>query len=73
MHMSNKEEEETTNIHDKHEEEEPEILICKVQNTIKALKDRKSPGTDNVNGELIKNGGEITAEVLHRICNRILN
>lgn len=42
-------------------------MISEVQNAIKALKDRKSPGADNVNGELIKNGGEITAEVLHRI------
>jgi len=47
------------------------ILREEVAQAIKSLKRGKSPGEDGVPGELLISGGEITVDIMHRICNKI--
>ncbi|CAH1240999.1 Hypp6277 [Branchiostoma lanceolatum] len=49
----------------------PDILESEVVAAIKALKLGKSPGIDNVPGELLKAGGETVARLYTRICNHV--
>ena len=53
------------------EDSEDIILMSEIQEAIKMLKKDKSPGVDNIPGELIQAGGEHMATALHNICNQI--
>ena len=48
-----------------------EPLRSEVEWAIKKLRDRKSPGCDNLPGELIKAGGEGCVYVYHVPCKKI--
>ena len=48
-----------------------EPLRSEVEWAIKKLRDRKSPGCDNLPGELIKAGGEGCVDVYHVLCKQI--
>ena len=43
-----------------------------IEVAIRSLKSGKAPGVDNVTAEMIKAGGECTAKVMHRLCNKVL-
>ena len=47
------------------------ILREEVEEAVKALKRGKSPGIDNIPGELVQAGGEDMITVLTNICNRV--
>lgn len=47
------------------------ILESEVKDAIRKLKTGKSPGVDNVPGELIKHGGEATETVLRALCQKV--
>ena len=53
------------------EEREEEILEEEVIRAINRLKNNKSPGNDEITGEMIKGGGEIVAKELHKIINEV--
>ena len=55
------------------EEWEDKILRSEIQIAIKGLKKNKSPGEDNVSAELIQEGGKTTVNIMHALCNKILN
>ena len=55
------------------EEREDEILKSEVEIAIKGLKRNKIPGEDNISAELIQEGGETTVNIMHVLCNKILN
>ena len=48
-----------------------DILKSEVEEAVKMLKKGKSPGIDNIPGELIQAGGEDMITALHNICNQI--
>ena len=47
------------------------ILKSEIEDAIKTMKKGKSPGVDNIPGELIQAGGEYMTTALHNICNKI--
>ena len=47
------------------------ILRESVEAAVKLLKKGKSPGIDNIPGELVQAGGDAVISVLHKICNKI--
>ena len=47
------------------------ILKSEIEEAINALKKGKSPGVDNIPGELIQAGGEHMTMALHNICKHI--
>ena len=47
------------------------ITICEVEAAIHRLKTGKSPGSDEINGELFKYGGPYLARAMFKICTRI--
>ena len=47
------------------------ILKTEIEKAVKSLKKGKSPGNDNIPGELVQAGGEKVIEILTLICNRI--
>ena len=51
--------------------EEPDIARSEIEEAVKKLKTGKAAGFDNTPAELIKNGGECTTDVLHKICNSV--
>ena len=51
--------------------ENTQILREEVEEAVKKMKNGKSPGVDNIPGELIKNGGEAMIDALTVICQRI--
>ena len=53
------------------DDEDLEPLKSEVEWAIKKLRDRKSPGCDNLPGELIKAGGEGCVDVYHVLCKNI--
>ena len=55
------------------EEWEDKILRSEVEIAIKGLKKNKSPGEDNVRAELIQEGGETAVNIMHALCNKVLN
>ena len=59
-------------VQDEDIREEEEILLSEVECAIKELKRNKAPGADNIKAELIQGGGEVTARMLHKLCNEIL-
>ena len=54
------------------EEDEPPIIRSEIEEAIKHLKSNKAPGIDNINGELIKEGGTEIVDILLKICNDCL-
>jgi sorting nexin-29 len=54
-----------------HQDELPSIMESEVTAALKKLKNRKAPGVDGLEGELIKMGGQASVKVMHKICNRI--
>ena len=50
----------------------PPIIKAEVKEAVRSLKDNKSPGVDNIQGELLNYGGEEVIEILQDICNKIL-
>lgn len=48
---------------------EDDIMEEEVRKAIKRLKNNKSPGIDNISGEMLKQGGEVVVQELHKICN----
>ena len=50
----------------------PPITKAEVEEAGRSLKDNKAPGVDNIQGELLKYGGEEVIEIRHDICNKIL-
>ena len=56
------------------EQEESECktpLRCEIKRAINSLKDRKSPGCDNIHAEMIKASGDEGVEVYHKLCTKI--
>ena len=53
------------------EDMEPEPLLSEVESAIKDLKCRKSPGLDNIPGELLKYSGAGGLKVMHYLCCKI--
>ena len=47
------------------------ILREEVEAAVKSLEKRKSPGIDNIPGELVQAGGDAVISALHKICNKI--
>ena len=47
------------------------ILQEEVEAAVKSLKKGKSPGIDNIPGELVQAGGDAVISALHKICNKI--
>ena len=47
------------------------ILREEVEAAVKSLKKGKSPGIDNIPGELVQAGGGAVIRALHKICNNI--
>ena len=47
------------------------ILREEVEAAVKSLEKRKSPGIDNIPGELVQAGGDAVISALHKICNTI--
>ena len=47
------------------------ILWEEVEAAVKSLKKGKSPGIDNILGELVQAGGDAVISALHKICNKI--
>ena len=54
-------------------EPEPEPLLSEIEAAVKQLKPRKSPGLDNVPGELLKHAGEGGLKAIHHLCCKIWN
>ena len=52
-------------------EDDPDILLCEVENAMKALRSGKAPGVDNIQAELLKESGEEGVVIIHRLCNKI--
>ena len=50
---------------------EPEPLMTEIETAIKELKSRKSPGLDNIPGELLKHSGESGVKAIHYLCCQI--
>ena len=50
----------------------PPVIKAEVKEAVRSLKDNKSPGVDNIQGELLKYGGEEVIEILQDICNKVL-
>jgi hypothetical protein len=46
-------------------------MLEEVENEIKKLRRNKSPGIDNIPAELIKAGDDISAKLMHALCNKI--
>jgi len=53
------------------QEEEKEITREEVAESVRQLKEGKSAGLDNIKGELIKGGGDVTIDLLLKIYNKI--
>jgi hypothetical protein len=53
------------------DDEMHDILYEEVEAAVKRLKKHKSPGIDDITGEMIQAGGEVVTEELHGICNQI--
>ena len=53
------------------DDETHDILYEEVEAAVKRLKKNKSPGIDNITGEMIQAGGDRVAEEIHGICNQI--
>ena len=56
------------------EQEESECktpLRCEIKQAINSLKDRKSPGCDNIHAEMIKASGDEGVEVYHKLFTKI--
>ena len=51
--------------------QEPAILSEEVEKAIRSLKQRKSPGEDEITAEVIKSMGETGVKVIHQLCNVI--
>ena len=52
------------------EETVEEITLEEIRRSIARLKNRKTPGVCDISGEMLKAGGEVVVEWLHRIMNR---
>eukprot|EP00794_Sanderia_malayensis_P006629 gene6629-biopygen5401 len=50
----------------------PPILLSEIEHAVRSLKNNKTPGIDNVPGELLKYGGQEAIKVLHSLCNKVL-
>jgi len=50
-------------------EERTIIIGGEIEEAVKRLKRGKSPGINNILGELIQEKGELTIELLHKLCN----
>ena len=53
------------------DDKENEILMSEIEEAIKSIKKGKSPGIDNIPGELLQAGGEHMTTALFNICNQI--
>ena len=49
------------------------MLQEEVEEAVRSLKAGKSPGVDNVPGELVKHGGEKMMKALTALCQKIWN
>jgi len=52
------------------EETVEEITLEEIRRSIARLKNRKTPGVCVISGEMLKAGGKVVVEWLHRIMNR---
>ena len=52
-------------------EDSPPILKREVEAAIRSLKEGKSPGVDNIPGEILKHGGDVSVEALTALCQKI--
>ncbi|GFS02916.1 endonuclease-reverse transcriptase [Elysia marginata] len=50
----------------------PHARLCQIIEAVSPVKPGKSPGIDNITGELVQAGGEATTDMLLFICNKIL-
>jgi len=53
------------------EEREPDILLNEVKDAILLFKNNKAPGEDQIQAKLIKEAGDLGAQVMHKLCNTI--
>jgi len=53
------------------EERKPDNLLDEVKDAILLLKNSKAPGKDQIQAELIKEAGNLGAQVMHKLCNTI--
>jgi len=53
------------------DEREPDILLDEVKDTILLFQNSKAPGKDQIRAELIKEAGDLGAQVMHKLCNTI--
>lgn len=52
-------------------ENESDILRVEVERAVRRLKNNKSPGIDEITGEMIKQGGECLVNEIHQLCNLV--
>ncbi len=52
-------------------EDDPDILLCEVENTMKKLRSGKVPGVDNIQAELLKERDRKVLLSSIRLCNKI--
>jgi len=53
------------------EERKLDILFDEVKDTILFFKSNKAPGEDQIQAELIKEAGDLGAQVMLKLCNTI--
>ena len=61
----------TENFEEREYEDEPQILESEVRWALKVISDDKSPGSDKIPIELVKNGGEKTVKAITGLCQKI--
>ena len=48
-----------------------DVLVEEVEAEIKRFKSNRSPGTDNISGEMMKYGVEKLKKEIHSLCNAV--
>ncbi|GFS15778.1 endonuclease-reverse transcriptase [Elysia marginata] len=61
----------TVSLNAEDENTEPEPLFGEVQSATKGLKNRRSPGLDNIPGEIVKHSGDGDLKAIHYLCCKI--
>ena len=56
-----------------HRDKEPSILKSEVRLAIATMSNGKSPGQDNIPGELLKEGGEQIVDYYTTLCNKVMD
>ena len=62
---------EDNDLTSEHNVDDPDILMCEVEQAIKRLRNGKSPGIDNIQAGLLKESDTEGIKIIHRLCNKI--